>query len=111
MGVSPRKLIWADGMLVASLLVACSSQLAARRSQMSGACLPTTGGRRLGRAHAVIAQEGQGDPESFAQFWVTSRQGNAAEEGGSVAWWHLVARVARVISYGSKGGANVCVGC
>lgn len=54
----------------------CSAlQLAARSSQVVRASPPTTGGRRLGRADAVIAQEGQGDPESFAQFWVTSRQG------------------------------------
>lgn len=70
MEVSARKLIWAGGMVA----VIC-------RSQLTGvwASPPTTGGRRLGRADAVIAQEGQGDPESFAQFWVTSRPGMQAE--------------------------------
>lgn len=101
MEVSPRKLIWAGGMVVAL-------QLAVRSSQLTGVRVvsPTTGGRRLGRADAVIAQEGQGDPESFAQFWVASRPGGMQHNRQR----YVVALVARVISCGSKGGANVRVG-
>lgn len=98
MEVSPHKLIWADGMVV-------GVSLAARSSQVSGSPSPTAGGRRLGRADAVIAQEGQGDPESFAQFWVTSRPGMQQNRQR-----YVVALVARVISCGSKGEANVRVG-
>ena len=110
--VSPRKLILGGRHAHCSLgrclqLAARSSQLAAHRYP---GLLPTTGVRRLGRADAVIAQEGQGDPESFAQFWVTSRPG-MQQKAAAFTWWPWVARVARVISYGSKGGANVCVGC
>lgn len=84
MEVSPRKLIWANGMVV-------GVQLAARSSQVSGSPSHTTGGRRLGRADAVIAQEGQGDPESFAQFWVTSRPGmQQNRQRWVVAPWWLV---------------------
>lgn len=75
---------------------------------MSGLVLPTTDGRRLGQADAVIAQEGQGDPESFAQFWVTSRPGMQQDRQTCVV--DLVALVALVISCGSKGEANVRVG-
>lgn len=96
MEVSPRKLIWADGMLSGGTLLqlaACRSQVAAHRCPGLSSRPPTTGGRRLGRADAVIAQEGQGDPESFAQFWVT---GDSCDfvwfQGGSqCACWLLVA--------------------
>lgn len=94
MEVSPRKLIWADGhALWMGSFAACIVQVAGRSSQVSGPLVPHHRWTAIGRADAVIAQEGQGDPESFAQFWVTSDSCDFVwfQGGSQCACWLLVA--------------------
>lgn len=78
---------------------------------MSGDCSPPPVDGDWAGHMLSLRRRGRGIRNPSRSFGLPADKGNAAAEGGSVAWWHLVARVARVISYGSKGGANVCVGC